>query len=772
MSFTKYASCEVLEVKTSNSRLPHDEVTGANLAKFARMSDHATDSDGYLYVRVRAISSRVNKNNDGWPSEELAKSYGTFKGRPIFVDHNNDDPKRTRGVIVDSKLHVDDEKTSALDPYYATAPDNHKPPTWIELLLEVDAKTYPKLAKAIEEDDIDAVSMGANIDLSVCSVCSNEATSPSQYCSHIEKKGSTFEIEADNGEKVHKKSYEDCYGVNFFEISFVFDPADETALKLSKSSKVTDDELSRISFIKEAPGDKHLPAATPKRNRQYEHILDSCKKEHPDWSLDKCKELAARTVNKQRAEKGETKSSVEDCGCEDGIEKTADMGDYGHEYMYDLKNDTAPKNQIPQDQQVTAPENVNTLRDDVLCPDPPLGCGSDELQEDPDGILRCPTCGFEQPPEPFDNPDLDAAGQEDADQAKAEQGGDEEDGVEFPEEGGSKPVEGIEPITPIKSTKSQGRISDMKWTTVRKGARVELGAGGISPDTYLAISKAGLDATITYPNGLTTNPPKDNPVKDMMAYVRLSKTSKGPVTVTVESENLDEVVDLIKSAAIKQKPKVVLPQKRPASQERVVRDQPKPVESMWKEDVLDGEYVVSYKDGKVLAMTQVEESEMENREADRRTIKRQEEELEEGGVRRLEEIVEETGNEPTAEATQEEAPQAEESEEEREYQYAASAPAEDGEKKLLAAFDLAELATSLGIVSNEEKLAFVGELEDETLAEINARKDTLLRVKSAGLQRKSPRLAGLTRVPKMNGNGPAEAPSALDDVPFEAIFNV
>jgi transposase-like protein len=65
------------------------------------------------------------------------------------------------------------------------------------------------------------------------------------------------------------------------------------------------------SMVKEAPGKEHMKGVSPKRNRQYEHILESCKKEHPDWSEDRCKELAARTVNKQRSEKGETKSSAE-----------------------------------------------------------------------------------------------------------------------------------------------------------------------------------------------------------------------------------------------------------------------------------------------------------------------------------------------------------------------------------------------------------------------------------------------------------------------------
>jgi len=44
-----------------------------------------------------------------------------------------------------------------------------------------------------------------------------------------------------------------------------------------------------------------------KRERQYEHIKDSEKKE--GRSTKRAKEIAARTVNKQRAESGETKSS-------------------------------------------------------------------------------------------------------------------------------------------------------------------------------------------------------------------------------------------------------------------------------------------------------------------------------------------------------------------------------------------------------------------------------------------------------------------------------
>jgi plasmid stabilization system protein ParE len=47
--------------------------------------------------------------------------------------------------------------------------------------------------------------------------------------------------------------------------------------------------------------------SSPKRERQYEHIKDSY--EDRGVSADEAEERAARTVNKQRAEHGESKSS-------------------------------------------------------------------------------------------------------------------------------------------------------------------------------------------------------------------------------------------------------------------------------------------------------------------------------------------------------------------------------------------------------------------------------------------------------------------------------
>jgi hypothetical protein len=49
-----------------------------------------------------------------------------------------------------------------------------------------------------------------------------------------------------------------------------------------------------------------------KRERQYEHIKESEKEQ--GRSTDRAKEIAARTVNKQRAQAGETKSSKSKSG--------------------------------------------------------------------------------------------------------------------------------------------------------------------------------------------------------------------------------------------------------------------------------------------------------------------------------------------------------------------------------------------------------------------------------------------------------------------------
>ncbi len=50
-----------------------------------------------------------------------------------------------------------------------------------------------------------------------------------------------------------------------------------------------------------------MPRGSPKRERQYEHIVESEKKQ--GRSAKRAKEIAARTVNKERARSGEARTS-------------------------------------------------------------------------------------------------------------------------------------------------------------------------------------------------------------------------------------------------------------------------------------------------------------------------------------------------------------------------------------------------------------------------------------------------------------------------------
>lgn len=192
---------------------------GAPLMRTAhRATFEYTPREGFLYVRSRAISSRTNDNFDTFPAEEIKKGYRTFIGKPVFVNHANEDHRRARGVILDAVLHEDFNSDGS-------------PDTWCEVLMEVDALKFPKLAAAVLAGDIDRTSMGTDVAYSLCSFCGNKAATPLDYCSHIPRlKGRRIRRTTASGTKEDVLVHEICYGLKFFENSLlVEDPADPTA---------------------------------------------------------------------------------------------------------------------------------------------------------------------------------------------------------------------------------------------------------------------------------------------------------------------------------------------------------------------------------------------------------------------------------------------------------------------------------------------------------------------------------------------------------------
>lgn len=254
------------------------------ISKVAFFSDFDyTPQPGFLYFTTRAISARVNRNYDGFPSAELKKAYLTFLNRPYFVNHSNVDPTRARGQMVGSKY-----KEAGKDRY-------------IKLLIEMDATAFPRLAQELASGNLDGVSMGVDVGRTVCSYCNNVSQAPEDFCDHIRyMKGQV--LERTNPTTKNKEAilvYETCYDLNFFELSSVFDPADETALM--------------------------------------QEVL-----------------LPRHTSSIAKNAFGET----------------------------------------------TAPARVNTLRQKSPCPQ----CGNDDFDGD-----QCKWCGYVQPPDELDDPDLDMA---------------------------------------------------------------------------------------------------------------------------------------------------------------------------------------------------------------------------------------------------------------------------------------------------------------------------------------------------------------------------
>lgn len=461
MAFTKYASFEVsqtLDVKGAAS-----QQRTASLDKLSDYHDYRTD-DGYLYARIIAISSRVNKNNDGWPSVELAggqdiwdkhvasalekngsvtldanpkwkTGFSTFPGKPQFVDHHNSDTKRARGVIVDSKFHVQDHKQAKLDSYYSSedVDDEHLPPAQIELLIEIDAKSFPKLAQAIVEGaqdsskGIDGFSMGCDVAKSKCSHCGNEASSPRDYCNHIKMKGAEHKVTSGKHAGKSRKSYENCYGIKFFEISAVFDPADETALLQElvnenphhEAAMGMDDIVERPcptcqgsgvhgmdtcptcegsgrsgevqhSPITQGTDGAFMPGEQPSIGNEYALPGETPFHEGPSIATpaDGVGTLVAPnlTLNPQSDLLRRVREHIHRPFQGSYLQRKAALK-------------TADENPLPQFMHPKSPTDVDTLREEKICP----VCGEQMEGE------KCATCGHIEAPEGFNNPDLQAA---------------------------------------------------------------------------------------------------------------------------------------------------------------------------------------------------------------------------------------------------------------------------------------------------------------------------------------------------------------------------
>lgn len=207
------------------------------MVKTAKVVKIAPKEGDFLYVRNRAVSAGnvidrgqddaelipieefykdfarhskhmrgANDNGDFFCHEELSKKYKTFVGKSVFVDHDNENVEKARGIILDAVYNNRGK--------------------YVELLKAIDKKAYPELARGVELGYITDTSMGCRCGYSICSVCGNEAATEDDFCEHVlNYKGSSY-----NGLPV----FEDNREIEFFEDSFVTTGADKLAKILEK----------------------------------------------------------------------------------------------------------------------------------------------------------------------------------------------------------------------------------------------------------------------------------------------------------------------------------------------------------------------------------------------------------------------------------------------------------------------------------------------------------------------------------------------------------
>ena len=142
--------------------LKNSNTLKVGMVKTAKVVPVALKEDDFLYIRDRAISAgnvipqkdgsaisvpideyyrdfekyskicrNANQNGDFFSEEELKKTYKSFIGKSVFVDHDNENVEKARGIIIDAVWN-----------------DRGK---FVELLKAVDKKAYPELARGIEK---------------------------------------------------------------------------------------------------------------------------------------------------------------------------------------------------------------------------------------------------------------------------------------------------------------------------------------------------------------------------------------------------------------------------------------------------------------------------------------------------------------------------------------------------------------------------------------------------------------------------------------------
>lgn len=171
----------------------------------------AEKNDNFTYFQTIALHSDVpNLNGDIFPLDELKKSYKSFIGRGLYLDHNAQSVANAVGKVFDAKLIEIPGATDEEGKY------------GVVCLCGVDKTTHPDIAKKVASGVIDSVSMGASVGSCTCGICGVKCSTPEEFCIHLQHQG---QVDPDTGKKCTSINHD----VSFTELSLVGVPADPYA---------------------------------------------------------------------------------------------------------------------------------------------------------------------------------------------------------------------------------------------------------------------------------------------------------------------------------------------------------------------------------------------------------------------------------------------------------------------------------------------------------------------------------------------------------------
>ena len=272
-----------------------DEVVSKGKKEIPSEKKYAGGGD-FLYFAAKAISGdEPNGNGDYFPWAQLLKSFSSFIGRNLFLNHNSGDPRNAIGKVLDAYPVID---PSTGEKY-------------IECLAKIDAFAHPDLARQVSTGILDSCSMGCSVESSTCSICGctihSDQDDKCDHMSHGLLKEYVSELDfPDYGIKKGSatRAFAINQGLNFTELSVVNVPAWNNAkivqvIAKLKESKVTPDMVKDLEDLLKMASDNMKKEGEEKEVEKPTDVAPVAAPENPNIE-EKSKESRIQKLFKEK----------------------------------------------------------------------------------------------------------------------------------------------------------------------------------------------------------------------------------------------------------------------------------------------------------------------------------------------------------------------------------------------------------------------------------------------------------------------------------------